>query len=139
MQTTTLEYSEKHQVGTRLVNARDQRNARIYTDFHRLMERLDAGLALLHPDPPSWRSLMARSVNGDKRAYRVLLSEFQEFLEMYFARQATDILAVQLVDATLHTAHAKLHTCDPNAPILPWLLALADYRAGHMDGATTHH
>lgn len=80
-------------------------------------------------DPRQWKSLAVRSMRGDRTAFRQLLEEFSICLEMYFARLLPDNAALAAIDDTLQTVADKLHTCDTRRPILPWLLAIAAYRA----------
>ena len=95
---------------------------------HRWGVRLDATAALVYDDPPAWRGLLVRSMRGERRAYRQLLGEFGDFLELYFSRQFPDHVAMVLLSDTLEAVHRKLGTCDSKRAVMPWLLAIADYR-----------
>ncbi|WP_379549907.1 hypothetical protein ACRAQ7_14330 [Erythrobacter sp. W53] len=82
-------------------------------------------------DPRHWKSLTARSMRGDVPAFGQLLEEFSTCLELFFSRLMTDDAALVAVDETLRSIADKFHTCDTSRPILPWLLAIATYRAEH--------
>jgi hypothetical protein len=82
-------------------------------------------------DPPHWKSLAARSQRGEAKAFSLLLEEFSICLDMFFMRIMNDDASDTAVGETLKSVASKLHTCDTNHPILPWLLAIAKYRAEH--------
>ncbi|MBD2843176.1 hypothetical protein [Erythrobacter rubeus] len=84
-----------------------------------------------YEDPPAWRSLMNRSLIGDKRAFAQLLQEFEICLEIYFSQRNTDEVALRLVEETLVSVNEKRRTWDITKSVLGWLLAIADYRAEH--------
>ena len=85
-------------------------------------------------DPRHWKSLAARSMRGEVPAFGQLLEEFSTCLELFFSRLLNDDVALIAVDETLRSIADKFHTCDTNRPILPWLLAIATYRAEHPMG-----
>lgn len=76
-----------------------------------------------------WTILMARSQDGDSRAYLRLLQEVAPYLRALAARRhrnPDDIEdAVQDVLLTIHTIR---HTYDPTRPFGPWLVAIANRR-----------
>ncbi len=80
-------------------------------------------------DPRHWQSLAARSLRGETQAFKQLLEEFSVCLEMFFTRVFNDDASDKAVHETLRSVADKLHTCDTSRPILPWLLAIAKYRA----------
>ncbi|MBV7265556.1 hypothetical protein [Erythrobacter ani] len=84
-----------------------------------------------YEDPPAWRSLMNRSLIGDKRAFGQLMQEFEICLEIYFSQRNTDEVALRLVEETLVSVNEKRRTWDITKSVLGWLLAIADYRAEH--------
>ncbi|WP_298464102.1 hypothetical protein [uncultured Erythrobacter sp.] len=85
-------------------------------------------------DPRHWKSLTARSMRGETQAFKRLLEEFSVCLEMFFVRAMTDDQSDAAIGQTLQSVADKLHTCDTSRPILPWLLAIAKYRAEHPSG-----
>jgi RNA polymerase sigma-70 factor, ECF subfamily len=92
-------------------------------------------------DPPSragegrqgrardWGSLMIRAQDGDRDAYRALLTDMTPYLRAMAARcfkQPSD--AEDAVQDVLLTVHAIRHTYDPGRPFGPWLVAIANRR-----------
>jgi hypothetical protein len=90
-------------------------------------------------DPRHWKSLAARSMRGEVPAFGQLLEEFSTCLELFYSRLLTDDAALVAVDETLQSIADKFHTCDPSRPILPWLLAIATYRAQHPTTSVKPH
>jgi RNA polymerase sigma-70 factor, ECF subfamily len=111
---------------------------------HRLSLALVAsGAAQARPpaDPPpragegrqkgarDWGSLMIRAQDGDRDAYRALLTDMTPYLRAMAARcfkQPSD--AEDAVQDVLLTVHAIRHTYDPGRPFGPWLVAIANRR-----------
>ena len=79
-------------------------------------------------DEPAFAKLMARSQQGDRQAYTVLLTEIQLWLEGYFRRRIAPAHVDDLVQEVLLAVHAKRATWDPARAFLPWLAAIARYR-----------
>jgi RNA polymerase sigma-70 factor, ECF subfamily len=76
-----------------------------------------------------WRSLMVRAQDGDRHAYRALLTDMTPYLRAMAARcfkQPSD--AEDAVQDVLLTIHAIRHTYDPGRPFGPWLVAIANRR-----------
>lgn len=77
----------------------------------------------------NWSELMARAQDGDRQAYRQLLTEIEPYIRFIACkcfRQPTDIEdAVQDVLLSLHQIR---HTYDPRRPFGPWLVAVANRR-----------
>jgi RNA polymerase sigma-70 factor, ECF subfamily len=76
-----------------------------------------------------WGSLMVRAQDGDRDAYRALLTEVTPYLRAMAARrfkQSSD--AEDAVQDVLLTVHAIRHTYDPGRPFGPWLVAIANRR-----------
>jgi RNA polymerase sigma-70 factor (ECF subfamily) len=65
---------------------------------------------------------------GDGRAYTVLLTEVQLWLERYFRRRVAPAQLDDLVQDVLLALHAKRATWDETRAFLPWLAAIARYR-----------
>lgn len=79
-------------------------------------------------DEPSLARLMAASQQGDRAAYRALLTDCRKWLTRYFARRIAPHQIDDLVQETLVSMHRKLATWDSRRPFLPWLAAIARYR-----------
>ncbi|WP_066660292.1 MULTISPECIES: sigma-70 family RNA polymerase sigma factor [unclassified Sphingomonas] len=72
--------------------------------------------------------LMIAAQAGDGRAYTVLLTEVQLWLERYFRRRVAPAQLDDLVQDVLLALHAKRATWDETRAFLPWLAAIARYR-----------
>ncbi len=77
--------------------------------------------------------LMRAGQRGDAAAYRVLLSRLSASLRAYYkgrlariGRSATE--AEDLTQEALMAIHARRHTYDPSAPLLPWVHAIVRYK-----------
>ncbi|QYU68896.1 sigma-70 family RNA polymerase sigma factor [Leptolyngbya sp. 15MV] len=79
-------------------------------------------------DEATFARLMASSQAGDRRAYTVLLTEAQSWLERYFRRRVAPAQLDDLVQDVLLAIHAKRTTWDTTRAFLPWLAAIARYR-----------
>jgi RNA polymerase sigma-70 factor, ECF subfamily len=76
-----------------------------------------------------WGGLMARAQDGDRDAYRTLLTDMTPYLRAMAARcfkEQSD--AEDAVQDVLLTIHAIRHTYDPHRPFGPWLVAIANRR-----------
>lgn len=77
----------------------------------------------------NWSMLMARAQDGDREAYRSLLTEVEPYVRSiavrYLSRSADMEDAVQDV---LMTVHSIRQTYDPKRPFGPWLVAIAHRR-----------
>jgi RNA polymerase sigma-70 factor (ECF subfamily) len=72
---------------------------------------------------------MVRAQDGDRDAYRVLLTDMTPYLRAMAARcfkQSSDV--EDAVQDVLLTVHAIRHTYDPGRPFGPWLVAIANRR-----------
>jgi sigma-70-like protein len=85
---------------------------------------------------PDWSSLMARSQNGDRDAYRLLLREIAGCLRLLIVRQRLDPLDVEdIVQDILVTVHALRHTFDPGRhSFLGWRRSRIGGSATRFDG-----
>lgn len=79
-------------------------------------------------DEATFSRLMAAAQQGDKAAYRVLLTEAGVWLERYFRRRVPAGDLEDLVQEVLMSMHGKRSTWDPGRAFLPWLAAIARYR-----------
>ncbi len=79
-------------------------------------------------DEPTFARLMIATQAGDRRAYTVLLTEAQNWLERYFRRRVPPGQLDDLVQEVLLAIHAKRATWDEGRAFLPWLAAIARYR-----------
>jgi len=80
-------------------------------------------------DDTEWSTLMARSQDGDRRAYRTLLDSVTPYIRSLAARcfkQPTDV--EDAVQDVLLTIHMVRHAYDPSRPFGPWLAAIANRR-----------
>ena len=79
---------------------------------------------------PKLKSLMTAALDGDKIAYRDLLSGLGPRLRAFFRRRLADggVDAEDLVQDTLMAIHLKRHTYDREQPFTPWLWAIARYK-----------
>ena len=82
---------------------------------------------------PELRGLMRAGLRGDAAAYRVLLSRLSANLRAYYkgrlgriGRSATE--AEDLTKDALMAIHTRRHTYDPEAPLMPWVHAIARYK-----------
>ena len=91
-------------------------------------------------DPSGWSRLMACAQDGDRDAYRILLTEIEPYIRSialrYLNRSADMEDAVQDV---LLTVHAIRQTYDPRRPFGPWLVAIANRRIIDRLRRTTRH
>jgi RNA polymerase sigma-70 factor (ECF subfamily) len=79
--------------------------------------------------------LMRAAQDGDKAAYRALLSEAAGILRRVFRRRFPSVPLADvedLVQDVLLSGHAVRATYDPARPFLPWLMAIARNRAADM-------
>jgi RNA polymerase sigma-70 factor (ECF subfamily) len=79
------------------------------------------------------RSLMQAGLRGDAAAYRALLGRLSANLRAYYkarlariGRSATE--AEDLTQEALMAIHTRRHTYDPDAPLMPWVHAIARYK-----------
>lgn len=79
-------------------------------------------------DEAGFVRLMIAAQAGDSRAYTVLLTEVQLWLERYFRRRVAPAQLDDLVQEVLMALHAKRATWDETRAFLPWLAAIARYR-----------
>ncbi len=79
-------------------------------------------------DEAGFVRLMLAAQAGDSRAYTVLLTEVQLWLERYFRRRVAPAQLDDLVQEVLLALHAKRATWDETRAFLPWLAAIARYR-----------
>jgi RNA polymerase sigma-70 factor (ECF subfamily) len=79
---------------------------------------------------PTLRALMLESLNGDTRAYALLLAELTRHLRAYYARRLGDAQddAEDLVQDTLIAMHRRRDSYDPKQPLTAWVYAIARYR-----------
>ena len=80
-------------------------------------------------DGADWSNLMARSQDGDRKAYRMLLESVTPYIRSLAARcfkQPTDV--EDAVQDVLLTIHMVRHAYDPSRPFGPWLAAIANRR-----------
>jgi RNA polymerase sigma factor (sigma-70 family) len=77
-----------------------------------------------------WSVLMERAQQGDREAYRRLLTEVTPYLRSLARRMGVPPADVEdAVQDTLLTIHAIRHTFEPGRPFGPWLVTIARRRA----------
>lgn len=79
------------------------------------------------------RSLMTAALDGDARAYRVLLEQLTGHLRAYYRRRFALIgrgpdEAEDLLQEVLIAIHTRRQTYDASQPFTPWLHAIARYK-----------
>jgi RNA polymerase sigma-70 factor (ECF subfamily) len=84
--------------------------------------------AAMIADEATFARLMVATQAGDRRAYTVLLTEAQSWLERYFRRRVPAPQLDDLVQEVLLAIHSKRATWDETRAFLPWLAAIARYR-----------
>ena len=74
--------------------------------------------------------LMLASMTGDEKAYAALLGSLAAAIRAYCRRRiaAGTLDAEDIVQETLLAIHMKRHTWDRNAPVMPWVYAIARYK-----------
>jgi RNA polymerase sigma-70 factor (ECF subfamily) len=76
-----------------------------------------------------WAGLMRLAQDGDRAAYRSLLTNITPYLRALCARQHRDARDVEdSVQDILLTIHTIRHTYDPARPFKPWLVAIGRRR-----------
>jgi RNA polymerase sigma-70 factor (ECF subfamily) len=75
-----------------------------------------------------WDSLMCAAQQGDKSAYRHLLTALQPWLRRYFNNRIPPSYCDDLVQEVMMTLHQKMQTYDPQQPFLPWIKTIAKHR-----------
>ena len=92
----------------------------------------DAPHATTKPPPAAvsdWSELMARAQDGDRAAYRRLLTEITPYLRGLAARRLIGPTGIEdAVQDVLLTIHEVRHTYDPARPFGPWLATIAKRR-----------
>jgi len=79
------------------------------------------------------RGLMRAGLRGDAAAYRALLTRLSANLRAYYKRRLARVgrgatEAEDLTQEALMAIHARRHTYDPSAPLMPWVQAIARYK-----------
>lgn len=73
-----------------------------------------------------WTMLMARAQDGDREAYRTLLTEIEPYVRSIAIRYLNSSSDLEdAVQDVLMTVHSIRQTYDPNRPFGPWLVAIA--------------
>ena len=86
----------------------------------------DAAAAASHMD---WSALMTKAQDGDRDAYRTLLSQIEPYARAIAKRCFRHPADVEdAVQDVLLTVHSVRHTYDPARPFRPWLAAIANHR-----------
>lgn len=79
---------------------------------------------------PRLKTMMVRGLDGDRAAYRDLLSTLTPFLRAHFRRRLGEhgAEAEDLVQETLLAIHLKRDTYDRSQPVSPWIYGVARYK-----------
>ena len=86
----------------------------------------------------NFEALMRQAINGDKRAYAVLLRETARFLRPFLAKSLNMAAEVDdVMQEILISIHKARHTYDGERPYKPWAYAIARYRL--QDYLRTHY
>ena len=76
-----------------------------------------------------WSVLMGRAQQGDREAYRQLLTEITPYLRSIARRMGVSPAEIEdAVQDALLTIHVIRHTFDPGRPFGPWLVTIARRR-----------
>lgn len=76
-----------------------------------------------------WSELMARAQDGDRDAYRSLLTQIEPYIRSIAVRYLGSSSDLEdAVQDVLMTVHSIRQTYDPNRPFGPWLVAIAHRR-----------
>jgi|SRR5215469_3817173 len=85
--------------------------------------------ASLTAPPDNWGCLMARAQDGDRYAYRALLTAITPYIRALARRALRDAADIdEVVQDVLLTLHEIRHTFDPNRPFAPWFATIARRR-----------
>ncbi len=77
----------------------------------------------------NFETLMKLSLDGDTRAYTILLQETARFLRPFLAKRLNSSVEVDdLLQEILLSIHKARHTYDGNRPYKPWAYAIAKFR-----------
>lgn len=77
-----------------------------------------------------WPQLMALAQSGDAAAYTRLLTALVPVIRSLVCKQIVDdVLVEDVIQDVLLTVHRVRHTYNPEAPFLPWLIAITQARA----------
>lgn len=88
-----------------------------------------AGDTLAYAEDRAWSELMSRAQEGDRDAYRQLLTEITPYLRALGQRHHRDPRDVEdSVQDILLTVHSIRHTYDPTRPFKPWLVTIGRRR-----------
>src|SRR5215469_10292953 len=86
-------------------------------------------IASLVAPSDNWAALMARAQDGDKAAYRALLTAITPYIRALARRALRDAADVDdVVQDVLLSLHQIRHTYDPSRPFAPWLATIARRR-----------
>jgi len=76
-----------------------------------------------------WSVLMASAQDGDRSAYRALLTQIEPYVRSIARRCFRHPADVEdAVQDVLLTIHSIRHSYDPQRPFTPWLAAIANHR-----------
>ena len=94
-----------------------------------LVSPSDAAQEAVEAEGLAWTGLMVAAQDGDKAAYRRLLSDMTPYLRKLARRHHRDSRDVEdSVQDILLTVHLVRQTYDPARPFKPWLVAIARRR-----------
>lgn len=76
-----------------------------------------------------WADLLRRANDGDSAAYAAFLNEATPVIRRIVSVRGVPGEMEDIVQEVLLALHAKRHTWRPEAPVAPWLYAIARYKA----------
>ena len=83
---------------------------------------------------------MARSQDGDKTSYEILLNELSLFLNSYLLKKVyTPDFREDIIQEILFAVHKSRHAYDPKRSFMSWFLSIAHYKlTDHIRTASKH-
>ena len=88
---------------------------------------VDHGLGSIQADA-SLEQLMGAALQGDARAYDLVLHQLSAKLTTYLSRRMQPKDRDDVVQEILLSVHKSRHTYDGQRPLMPWVMAIARYR-----------
>lgn len=91
-------------------------------------------MGFMHSDEHGWAERMRAALRGDEKAYRDLLKALAPYVRMlvrrFLSRNGQNLSDIEdVVQDILLAIHLRKHTWDEAEPLLPWVAAIARYKA----------
>jgi RNA polymerase sigma-70 factor (ECF subfamily) len=74
------------------------------------------------------KDLLSLALAGDQRSYQNFLSQISQIIRIVVAKKITSADVEDVVQEVLISIHKARHTYDLNRPLMPWLMAIANFR-----------